>query len=765
MLSVTITEKDGPSTTTTFDKTEVLIGRVKGNDVVLPKTNVSKRHSRIVVKDGKIILIDLKSTNGTFVNGRKITGPQVMQDGDKIYIGDFTIEVKEIPGGMAGQPMPGPAPMGPVGLNPGMSHSNIPGLPASATLPPMNPMPGHPGGMPEMQSAPGMPGPGMPGPGMPGPGMPGPAGLSNPGFPQANLPGAPKIGGSAPSMDPINTLSGAPAIIPNNTMNPPMGPGAMPEPMQHPVSAPLPGAPSLGASPSIAGLPQVGGVGLNSNLPGARPAPSLSPSPSQPKQPSVISNAAPDPILEKKAPLASSSNVQGLSPAKSILNVNKNAIKPANRQDVGTASLPDPIVVDNARNAESDALINAARIVMDNYLSKNDFQAIVAQPYPPEADMQDACYNQLSACVNECRGSIGNVNIDTLLDMLLKEACGLGPIDSLIDDPDVTDFIIYNFETIVAERKGRREISSLQFTSGDTLFLVAQRLLAFQGVNPQTAPAVTEIRFGDGTQLQVILPPISVASTNIIVRKSTHTFRAMRDLVQSGCLSNVMSNFLALAIKARRNILIVGPQGSGRTAVLNALGAEIPDGERIITVENTAMLAMPQLHVMSFEAQSATYGQGGDLAALIRQTGKLRAEHVLADALQSPADASAFLSAICAGAQGSMATMTAINGSDGFNLLKNMISGDSANTGLIGNIDLVITVRAFTNAKRRIIDISEVVQEDGTFKLVPVYYWENTSMGHGATGNGNFKATGNVPLFCRELEHGGMNLDSNLFNA
>ena len=103
MLSVTITEKDGPSSVQTFDstKSEVLIGRIKGNDIVLGRSNISKRHSRIVVKDGKIIVIDLKSTNGTFVNGEKITGPRVMEEGDKIFIGDFTIEVRETGGGAA----------------------------------------------------------------------------------------------------------------------------------------------------------------------------------------------------------------------------------------------------------------------------------------------------------------------------------------------------------------------------------------------------------------------------------------------------------------------------------------------------------------------------------------------------------------------------------------------------------------------------------------------------------------------------------------
>src|SRR5438270_13270971 len=94
-FQIVLSEKGGPAKTLTFDKTEITIGRVQGNDIVLPKGNISKRHSRIVVKDGKFIVVDLKSTNGTFVNGKKISAPQVVRGSDKIYIGDFVITVGE----------------------------------------------------------------------------------------------------------------------------------------------------------------------------------------------------------------------------------------------------------------------------------------------------------------------------------------------------------------------------------------------------------------------------------------------------------------------------------------------------------------------------------------------------------------------------------------------------------------------------------------------------------------------------------------------
>src|SRR5262245_56002933 len=93
MFQLTINEKGGPSRQESFDKTEITIGRVQGNDVILPKGNISKRHSRIVLKDGKFIIVDLKSTNGTYVNGKKITAPQVIKATDKIYIGDYTLQL------------------------------------------------------------------------------------------------------------------------------------------------------------------------------------------------------------------------------------------------------------------------------------------------------------------------------------------------------------------------------------------------------------------------------------------------------------------------------------------------------------------------------------------------------------------------------------------------------------------------------------------------------------------------------------------------
>ncbi|HJL17476.1 MAG TPA: FHA domain-containing protein, partial [Sandaracinaceae bacterium LLY-WYZ-13_1] len=136
MFAVVITEKGGAQRRLEFDKNEVTIGRVQGNDIILPKGNVSKRHSRIVLKDNRFIVVDLKSTNGTYVNGRKITSPLVVKAGDKIYIGDFILTLEEGAGAAAGAPAPQPDQASSPGPGPGPQPPGPPSAPAASGPPP-----------------------------------------------------------------------------------------------------------------------------------------------------------------------------------------------------------------------------------------------------------------------------------------------------------------------------------------------------------------------------------------------------------------------------------------------------------------------------------------------------------------------------------------------------------------------------------------------------------------------------------------------------
>ena len=190
MFTVVVQEKGGKSQRLQFNKNEITVGRVQGNDIVLPKGNVSKRHSKVVFKEGKFIVVDLKSTNGTYVNGHKIASPQVIKSTDKVFIGDFVIEIEEGANGDAGVGAPPPMPGPPMGAGPAMPPGPPPGPPRSG--PPMGgPMTG---GQPPMQARGPMPPAPQPGPPAPPPLGPRPSGPA----PMPPMGGAPN-GAPAPT--------------------------------------------------------------------------------------------------------------------------------------------------------------------------------------------------------------------------------------------------------------------------------------------------------------------------------------------------------------------------------------------------------------------------------------------------------------------------------------------------------------------------------------------------------------------------------------
>lgn len=217
MFTVIVQEKGGKTQRLQFNKSEITVGRVQGNDIVLPKGNVSKRHSKIVFKEGKFIVVDLKSTNGTYVNGHKIASPQVIKSTDKVFIGDFVLEIEEGAGAGAAPGMEAPPPM-------------PPGPPGTGTMPP------RPAGPGPMAAGPG-PGPMPPGPGPgPGPMPPGPGMQPRPGGPGGPMPPAPPGGGP-----------GAAPMAGPRPQQPPAMPGAPG------MTGAAPGLPAGGPRPAMAG--------------------------------------------------------------------------------------------------------------------------------------------------------------------------------------------------------------------------------------------------------------------------------------------------------------------------------------------------------------------------------------------------------------------------------------------------------------------------------------------------------------------------------
>jgi pilus assembly protein CpaF len=728
MFNVTITEKGGSQTAHTFDKTEVTIGRVKGNDIVLPKGNVSKRHSRIVVKDGKFIIVDLKSTNGTYVNGRKISAPHVIKDSDKVYIGDFILTVREDDG--TGVPSPDPVAAPSFPTSPPSAPTSPPSASPLSTSPsappfgrPSAPAPVTGFGPPKGAA----PAPSLP-PGLQPNHMGGPTGAPLPGL------------GRGPGPNALST-------------NPPGGPGPLGAPPPVGVSGGFPAAskPNLPPAPTVppAASPFPMGAG-----PAGFAPPSQGPSPAPMVPAPAPAPMVPAPMVPAPMPMAAAPALMAAAPAPV-------AAAPA---AISRATLPPRPSLAAGHDTQARDNNEFAMIVMEAFLDHFDPREL-PEAYPADPDVKESIRQALLQAFDDVHAELPpSIDRDALLDALLNEAVGLGPLEYYLDDESITDIHVNGPNRIVLERQGLLQLADRTFTNPDFLYLAALRLLSIQGLGAQP-PLLNEVRFSDGTLVQVVLPPVAVGAPVITIRKPRRHFLDLPQMIERGTLSPQLATFLQLCIEARRTLLVCGPRGAGRTSLTNALLGLVPDGARIIAVESTSMLQLPQRTAVTLEAQSASaFADAVTLESLVQHAQRLRPDRLILDEL-SGTEALGFLLTAAGGAAGSIGVLTALNPPDALRRLEqlSLLTGSSINPRALpqyiaSSIDIVLCLHRFADGTRRLVEVSEVCSAvDGSPIVTPIFVFQPDT--------GRFIATGYTPRFCQALSMGGVAIPADLFSA
>jgi len=432
--------------------------------------------------------------------------------------------------------------------------------------------------------------------------------------------------------------------------------------------------------------------------------------------------------------------------------------------------MPEKPSLDDARDQGAAARHQATQTVMEAYTSRFDPREL-PQTYPPDSEWRDRAYNDLSRVVEEVAGNFqSGVDRNAVLDHVANEAVGLGPLEYYLDDDAITEIHVVGSDRILVQRDGRMTLAPYVFTSPEFVYLAAQRILSMQGYSPDNAPAVSGVRFNDGTLVQVVLPPVAVGSPVITLTKPRRDFPNLGELVGDGTLSNSMAEFIHQCIDARQNILVVGPAGSGRTTLVNALLGLVPDGARIVAVESTSMLQMPQNSAVALEAQpSSPRDDGQDMATLVSEAARLRPDRLVVDDIRG-AEALSLLEAIAGGATGSMGVTTALSAADGLRQLGTLASlAARAGSGremlqhIARTIDIVVATGRGADGTRRVVEIAETNGVGvGSVRLETVFAHDPDRTGPDGQ-SGKFSATGYVPRFYRELENGGVRLDTGIF--
>ncbi|HEX8435902.1 ATPase, T2SS/T4P/T4SS family [Archangium sp.] len=580
MFLVTLEEKGGGTEQIEFEKNEITIGRLAGNDIVLAKGNVSKYHSKIVAKDGKFIVVDMKSTNGTFVNGKKIAGPQVIKPSDQIFVGDYIINVEPL-------------------AEPSMTR----------TAPPEEEYYEEDQGHDDEQGA------------------------------------------------------------------------YEEEPYEEPAQD-------------------------NARMP---------------------------------ASLASA------------LAKNKKRVDP--RLEAYTQlqkEIHDRLIEYlDLRRMDMDRL-------GDEELWRRTEKAI--------RDIIDQM---------EADGELpGDVDREELLTDVINEALGLGPLEAFLASDEISEIMVNHANQIYIERKGKLVMSEKTFSSNQAVLGVIERIVAPIGRRIDESSPLVDARLKDGSRVNAIIPPLALKGPCITIRKFKKDSLKIQDLVKFKTLTAQMAEFLEMCVKARKNIVISGGTGSGKTTTLNIISSFIPDDERIVTVEDAAELQLPQDHWVQLESRPPNLeGKGAiTIRDLVKNCLRMRPDRIVVGECRA-GETLDMLQAMNTGHDGSLTTLHANTPRDAIARLETMVlmSGmelpvKAIREQIASAVHIIVQQTRFSDGTRKICYITEIAgMEVDIVTLQDIFYYKQEGFTDEGKVRGRYVASGFVPKFYDDLQRKGIPVNMSIF--
>lgn len=361
-----------------------------------------------------------------------------------------------------------------------------------------------------------------------------------------------------------------------------------------------------------------------------------------------------------------------------------------------------------------------------------------------------------------------------LLDELIDDILGLGPLEPLLADPAVNDILVNGPKQVYVERKGVLELSDINFDGEEHLMRVIRRITSKVGRRVDESTPMVDCRLPDGSRVNAIILPLSIDGASLSIRKFSKKKLALGDLVKFGAITEAMFEILQLCVKCRFNIVISGGTGSGKTTFLNALSNYIPDTERTVTIEDAAELQIQSQHVVRLETRPANLEGKGEISQrdLVKNALRMRPERIILGEIRS-GEALDLLQAMNTGHDGSMGTLHANTTRDAFARLETMclMSGvdlpqRAIREQIASAVHLVCQLNRFQDGSRRITAITEVTGMEGDkITTQDVFFFQRQGLDENGKVKGAFKTSGIKPVFAKKIESMGYKIPDNIFNA
>src|ERR1041385_5366185 len=376
--------------------------------------------------------------------------------------------------------------------------------------------------------------------------------------------------------------------------------------------------------------------------------------------------------------------------------------------------------------------------------------------------------------VEEEKTPLSLVEKDRVIEEILDEVFGLGPLEPLLQDPTVSDILVTTPHLVYVERAGKLYRTPVEFKDDSHLLRIIEKIVSRVGRRVDESSPMVDARLPDGSRVNAVIPPLAVDGPLLSIRRFGRDPLQPTDMMRNLTLTEGILMLLEASVKARLNIIITGGTGAGKTTLLNVLSGFIPEEERIVTIEDAAELQMRQTHVARMETRPPNVeGQGAiRIRQLVINALRMRPDRIIVGEVRGE-EALDMLQAMNTGHDGSLTTIHANSPRDAIGRLEVMVGMANANMGVhsirqqvSSAVDLFVQIARFSDGTRRVTHVTEVVGMEGEMvTLQDIFVFEKTGLTDKGQVTGRFRATGVRPKFYERLRAAGIQIPASVFQT
>ena len=448
--------------------------------------------------------------------------------------------------------------------------------------------------------------------------------------------------------------------------------------------------------------------------------------------------------------------------------IKKSGTAPSFLDSVGTADLryDTPVaVVNEESDRHTDLKVELHKKLLDliNLSALDTMSRAQVQ-----AEIGDIVHEQLA----QQKHALNQKERMQLVEDVLDELLGLGPLEPLLKDETITDILVNGYNLVFVERHGRLEESKVRFKDDRHLQRIIQKIVGAVGRRIDESSPYVDARLADGSRINAIIPPLAVDGALLSIRKFAKIPINMAKLIEFGSIPAPVAEVLRAIVQARRNVLISGGTGSGKTTLLNAMSAYIDGTERIVTIEDSAELQLQQRHIARLETRPPNIEGRGEVTQrdLVKNALRMRPDRIIVGEVRA-GEAFDMLQAMNTGHDGSMTTVHANTARDALARIEQMIGMSgvdiplrSARAQIASALNVVIQVSRLSDGRRKLMSLSELTGMEGdVITMQEIFRFKMSGRDEKGRVLGHFEATGIRPKFMSELADRGIALPADLF--